>query len=67
MIEGGFILTKWASNSCQVKLEMQKSFEQLDQTKFQKVLGMAWDTAVDCFNFETKYGMSSVLFTNDLF
>ena len=63
MIEGGFILTKWASNSCQVKLEMQKSFEQLDQTKFQKVLGMAWDTAVDCFNFETKHGMSSVLFT----
>ena len=52
--EGGFILTKFASNSSQVQQEVQKSLVQYDVAQVQKVLGMTWNTTVDCFNFETK-------------
>ena len=60
--EGGFILTKFASNSSQVQQEVQKSLVQYDVAQVQKVLGMTWNTTVDCFNFETK-AEKNVLFT----
>ena len=60
--EGGFFLTKWASNSSQVQQEVQKCLVQHDVAQVQKVLGMTWNTTVDCFNFETK-AEKNVVFT----
>ena len=60
--EGSFPLTKWASNSPQVR-EKLKRLSECDQKETQKVLGMVWNTAADCFLFETCHEVSGLLFT----
>lgn len=61
--QGSFPLTKWASNSTQVKESLRKFFDNSDQNEIQKVLGMIWNTFDDCFQFETSDDLNGLLFT----
>ena len=60
--EASFPLTKWTSNSPQVR-ERLKRLSECDQKETQKVLGMVWNTAADCFLFETYHEVNGLLFT----
>lgn len=56
MLLGGFPLTKWISNSPQVKECLQRSFDyQQDNAvgQSQKVLGLGWKPTEDVFHFDT--------------
>ncbi|XP_005097005.1 uncharacterized protein LOC101851945 [Aplysia californica] len=51
--QGGFPLTKWASNSCRAREATGKTFHVSTEATGAKVTGISWNTVEDCFNFET--------------
>ena len=53
MKEGGFTLTKWASNSQAARREHSKMFGEFDEMSITKVLGLSWKTTGDYFHFVT--------------
>ena len=60
--EGRILLTKWTSNSPQVR-ETLKQLPDCDHEEIQKVLGIVWNTVTDCFLFETCRELSGLLLT----
>ena len=66
MNQGGFTLTKWASNCQAAKSETSKTFEGFKDIDAIKVLGLSWDTEDDSFVFKTLPLLETYLFTKRL-
>ena len=52
MQEGGFVMTKWLSNSQLIKNDESKSLVEHEGKDTQKVLGLCWSTENDAFHFQ---------------
>ena len=62
--KGGFPLTKWNSNSSIIEGKSTKCDLNVEVLGI-KILGMLWDTTLDCFHFEA-HAMNTLQFTKRL-